>query len=93
VPPTEIFPLINGKTLFVGAAVAGAKLKSEIKRTAIEMLRTCLEERNLFMAKSFHLERISKGIATVKALNSHYYLKKAEVHLRLLEVSNTLKSL
>ena len=52
--PTEIFPLINGKTLLVGAAIAGEALNIEIERAEMVINFRDFNAKKLFMAKSFH---------------------------------------
>ena len=52
--PTEIFPLINSKTLLVGAAIAGEALNIEIESAEMVINFRDFNAKKLFMAKSFH---------------------------------------
>jgi hypothetical protein len=52
--PTEILPVINGKTLLLGAATAGEALNIEIASTELEINFRDFNLKKLFIAKSFH---------------------------------------
>ena len=54
VVPTEMFPLIKGRTLFVGAAEAGEILKVEIHSTETKVTFRVLIPEKLFIPKLFH---------------------------------------
>jgi hypothetical protein len=49
-----MLPLIKGRTVFVGAAIAGETLKVESANTHIDTIFRVRNLKKLFIAKSFH---------------------------------------
>jgi predicted RecA/RadA family phage recombinase len=64
VPPTETFPLMSGKMVFVGAALAVGMLNVIENKTENKTTKDVFETGNLFMTKSFHPRRDLVGNAT-----------------------------
>ena len=68
VPPTEIFPVIKGKTEFEGAAIAVGTPRRDKGNAKITVARANLENVNLFIGKSFHSGDLLTRYATTEQL-------------------------
>jgi hypothetical protein len=89
--PTEMFPVINGKTLLVGAAIAGEALNIEIERIELEINFRDFNLKKLFIAKSFHRRLDLILNATRYMAISYLFHKNLGGEFPIDHTSNTLK--